>query len=69
MIHQGAVAAVWATEQQDPLLGGEYWLKAASLYSIAGYPHLKCRRRELAEQAEMPPTALTKRRRCFCRIS
>ncbi|MBB1214056.1 alpha/beta hydrolase, partial [Klebsiella pneumoniae] len=35
----------------DPLLGGEYWLKAASLYSIAGYPHLKGD--ELAEQAEM----------------
>ena len=50
-IHQGMQWQQRATEQQDPLLGGEYWLKAASLYSIAGYPHLKGD--ELAEQAEM----------------
>ena len=50
-IHQGMQWQQRATEQQDPLVGGEYWLKAASLYSIAGYPHLKGD--ELAEQAEM----------------
>ncbi|ENU0876048.1 alpha/beta hydrolase, partial [Serratia marcescens] len=50
-IHQGMQWQQRATEQQDPLLGGQYWLKAASLYSIAGYPHLKGD--ELAEQAEM----------------
>ncbi|WGL77663.1 esterase FrsA [Serratia marcescens] len=50
-IHQGMQWQQRATEQQEPLLGGEYWLKAASLYSIAGYPHLKGD--ELAEQAEM----------------
>ena len=66
-IHQGMQWQQRATEQQDPLLGGEYWLKAASLYSIAGYPHLKGD--ELAEQAGCSPTALTKRRRCCCRIS
>lgn len=46
-------AMVWqqrANETQDNALAGQHWLKAANLYSIAGYPHLKGD--ELAEQAQ-----------------
>ncbi|MBU9857136.1 esterase FrsA [Rahnella bonaserana] len=39
-----------AAEEKDPNLASEYWLKAANLYSIAGYPHLKGD--TLAEQSE-----------------
>ncbi|WP_127958777.1 esterase FrsA [Serratia microhaemolytica] len=39
-----------ALQQQDARLGGEYWLNAANLYSLAGYPHLKGD--GLAERAE-----------------
>lgn len=50
-VHQGMQWQQRAVEQQDPLLGGQYWLNAANFYSIAGYPHLKGD--ELAEQAEV----------------
>jgi esterase FrsA len=40
-----------ASEQSDALLAGQYWLKAANLYSIASYPHLQGD--TLAEQAEV----------------
>lgn len=50
-VHQGMQWQQRALEQQDPLIGGQYWLKAVNFYSIAGYPHLKGD--ELAEQAEM----------------
>lgn len=50
-VHQGMQWQQCALEQQDPLIGGQHWLKAANFYSIAGYPHLKGD--ELAEQAEM----------------
>ncbi|CAI1521920.1 fermentation/respiration switch protein [Serratia proteamaculans] len=49
-VHQGMLWQQRALEQQDPLIGGQYWLNAANFYSIAGYPHLKGD--ELAEQAE-----------------
>lgn len=39
-----------ANETRDNALAGQHWLKAANLYSIAGYPHLKGD--ELAEQAQ-----------------
>ncbi|MFZ1873720.1 MAG: esterase FrsA [Chania sp.] len=50
-VRQGMQWQQRALEQEDPLLGGQYWLNAANLYSIAGYPHLKGD--ELAEQAEV----------------
>ncbi|MEX2988456.1 esterase FrsA [Serratia fonticola] len=50
-VRQGMLWQQRALEQQDPLVGGQYWLNAANLYSIAGYPHLKGD--ELAEQAEV----------------
>lgn len=45
-------AAQWqqkASECDDDLRAGQYWLHAANLYSLAGYPYLK--EDELAEQA------------------
>lgn len=50
-VYQGMQWQQKALEQTDPLLGGQYWLNAANLYSLAGYPHLKGD--ELAEQAEV----------------
>ncbi len=50
-VRQGMQWQQRALEQTDPLVGGQYWLNAANLYSIAGYPHLKGD--ELAEQAEV----------------
>lgn len=50
-VRQGMQWQQRAQEQTDPLVGGEYWLKATNLYSLAGYPHLKGD--ELAEQAEV----------------
>lgn len=50
-VRQGMQWQQRALEQEDPLVGGLYWLNAANLYSIAGYPHLKGD--ELAEQAEV----------------
>lgn len=50
-VHQGMLWQQRALEQEDPLVGGQYWLNAANLYSIAGYPHLKGD--VLAEQAEV----------------
>ncbi|MBH1931084.1 esterase FrsA [Serratia rubidaea] len=50
-VHQGMQWQQRALEQQDPLLAGKHWLRAANFYSIAGYPHLKGD--ELAEQAEV----------------
>ena len=50
-VRQGMLWQQRALEQKDPLVGGQYWLNAANLYSIAGYPHLKGD--ELAEQAEV----------------
>ncbi|WP_456309098.1 esterase FrsA [Serratia proteamaculans] len=47
-------AALWqqkATECDDDVQAGQYWLHAAHLYSVAGYPHLK--EDELAEQAQV----------------
>ena len=46
-------AALWqqkAQETRDDKQAGEYWLRAANLFSIAGYPHIKGD--ELAEQAQ-----------------
>lgn len=50
-LYQGMQWQQRARDQEDPLVGGQYWLNAANLYSIAGYPHLKGD--ELAEQAEV----------------
>ncbi|WAT01305.1 esterase FrsA [Rouxiella chamberiensis] len=47
-------AMIWqqkAQDQQDNQKASEYWLRAANLYSIAGYPHIKGD--ALAEQAEV----------------
>lgn len=38
-------------EKDDPVAAGQYWLKAANLFSIASYPHIKGD--ALAEQAEI----------------
>jgi len=48
---QGMAWQQKAQEAEDLALASEYWLKAANLYSIAGYPHL--RGDTLAEQAEV----------------
>ena len=50
-VRQGMQWQQRALEQKDLLVGGQYWLNAANLYSIAGYPHLKGD--QLAEQAEV----------------
>ncbi|AKA39426.1 esterase FrsA [Yersinia ruckeri] len=49
--HQGMMWQQKAMEETDPQNAGQYWLNAANMYSIAGYPHL--RGDELAEQAEI----------------
>ncbi|HEB5885863.1 TPA: esterase FrsA, partial [Yersinia enterocolitica] len=49
--HQGMQWQQKAMEEADPMNAGQYWLNAANLYSIAGYPHLKGD--ELAEQVEV----------------
>jgi esterase FrsA len=48
--HQAMYWQQKAQEQQHAEQASEYWLRAANLYSIAGYPHIKGD--TLAEQAE-----------------
>ncbi|MGC6389718.1 esterase FrsA [Ewingella sp. S1.OA.A_B6] len=48
---QGMAWQQKAQEAKDVNLASEYWLNAANLYSIAGYPHLKGD--TLAEQAQV----------------